>query len=450
MARSRSILKNYRLGTILLVTLLVALLLWICLHRDAPSAGSAHTDASTLAKPPAKNSGASAKAAGAPTSVSTSLVSQRDLPVVQTGLGTVVAAASVTVHARVSGQLEKVLFQEGQEVNKGDLLAEIDARPFRADLAQSEGQATRNRALLENAERDLKRFESLKQQSTISQQQIDAQKSLVAQYQGAVQTDQGAIDKAKLQLSFTRITAPISGRIGLRQVDSGNNISPNDGNGLAVITSTHPIDVVFSLPEDNVAIVANKLRSAQKKSASLTVEAWDKSNKLRIAEGELITLDNQIDPTTGTIKLKARFNNSDQQLFPNQFINVRLLLDTNRQATVVPNTAIQRGANGAFVYVVQQAEVAAGENGNGSKPDASTVTVRPVKLGASDINLTAVESGLQAGEVVVTNGSDKLREGAKVLVIAEKNKEAAPGKDSLDAPRHYIAPGNQKNITANP
>lgn len=448
MASSRSNFHSYRLGYISLIAVIVLLFIWIFFQRTAaPQAEASKPAAATQAD--SKNV-KGAKGAGAPTSVSATLVSQRDLPIVQTGLGTVVAAASVTVHARVSGQLEKVHFQEGQQVNKGDLLAEIDARPFRADLAQSEGQATRNRALLANAERDLKRFESLTQQNTISQQQIDAQKSLVAQYQGAVQTDEGAIDKAKLQLSFTRITAPISGRIGLRQVDSGNNISPNDSNGLAVITTINPIDVVFSLPEDNASVIANKLRSAQKNSASLRVEAWDKSNKLRIAEGELITLDNQIDSSTGTIKLKARFSNNDQQLFPNQFINVRLLLDTRKQVTVVPNTAIQRGAKGAFVYVVQ----ADSESENTDvKTAANTVTVRQIKLGSSDINLTAVESGLNAGEVVVTQGTDKLREGAKVVVIVDKALEEinpAPAVAPGDKLPKLANPGNAKSFTANP
>ncbi|HWV15556.1 MAG TPA: MdtA/MuxA family multidrug efflux RND transporter periplasmic adaptor subunit [Cellvibrio sp.] len=435
-----------------LLTLIVALLAWFSWQKKPATADHPQSASAGNSKSPDKVPSGASRGAGAPTSVSAIAVSLRDLPIIQSGLGTVIPAASVTVHARVSGQLEKVFFQEGQQVNKGDLLAEIDSRPFRADLAQTEGQATRNRALLANAERDLQRFESLLPQNTISQQQIDAQKSLVAQYQGAVQTDEGASEKARLQLSFTRILAPINGRIGLRQVDPGNNVSPSDTNGIAVITTTSPIDVVFSLPEDGAPMIANKLRSAQQSAKFLAVEAWDKSNKQLIAQGKLLTLDNQIDPTTGTIKLKARFDNNDQQLFPNQFINVRLLLDTQQQATVIPNTAIQRGANGAFVYLVQQEEStgADGDAKNTQKTPASTVSVRPVKLGISDLEVTAITEGLRVGDLVVTQGTDRLREGAKVVVIAQPPAGAGSAAEKSTGQQQRQPLNSQKNLTANP
>ncbi|QAU33945.1 MdtA/MuxA family multidrug efflux RND transporter periplasmic adaptor subunit [Janthinobacterium sp. 17J80-10] len=328
-------------------------------------------------------------------------VKTQDVRIVQNGLGTVVSQASVTVRARVNGQLQRVLFKEGQAVKAGEVLAEIDPRPFAAQLAQVQGQATRNLALLKNAQIDLERYRQLREQNSISTQQVDTQESLVQQYKGTVQADQGLLDNARLQLEFTRIAAPISGKIGLRQIDSGNNISTTDSTGLAVITALQPIGVVFALPEDVLPNIAARLAASQKSGKPLEVEAWDRGSKKLLAKGELLTIDNQIDPASGTVKFKALFPNTDNTLFPNQFVNIRLLTETRANATVAPNAAIQRGSQGPFVYVVGA---------------DNTVTVKPVKPGPVEAGVTLISEGLNAGEIVVVNGVDKLREGAKVAV----------------------------------
>ncbi|MES2825155.1 MAG: efflux RND transporter periplasmic adaptor subunit [Pseudomonadota bacterium] len=402
---------------------------------------------------------------GMPIAITAIQASSSTLQTTRTSIGTVVPAAEVVLHSRIAGQLTKILFEEGQWVKQGQLLAQIDSRQFAADLAQIQGQADRNKALLRNAEQDLARYLSLRTQSAISPQQIDSQKTLVEQYRGTVLADQGALERAKLQLSFTQIVAPIEGRIGLRNLDAGNNISPTDVQGLAIITQVQPVNVVFTLPEDSLADLLaaqtnaqtgaqgvehglrhkqgqhlennlpNKLQ--QKLGRDLTVEAWDKSNRQVLAQGEVIALDNRIDPTTGTIKLKASFANKDSQLFPNQFVNLRLQLGEHTGATLVPATAIQRGSEGTYVYVVDAAAMkdsstektnAGKEKANTEKEKAittiverpeqhgQTVSVRLVKLGASEGNQVAVLEGLQVGEWVVTQGIDKLREGAKVIV----------------------------------
>ncbi|MES2673736.1 MAG: efflux RND transporter periplasmic adaptor subunit [Pseudomonadota bacterium] len=403
---------------------------------------------------------------GMPIAITAVQASSSTLQTTRTSIGTVVPAAEVVLHSRIAGQLTKILFEEGQWVKQGQLLAQIDSRQFAADLAQIQGQADRNKALLRNAEQDLARYLSLRTQSAISPQQIDSQKTLVEQYRGTVLADQGALERAKLQLSFTQIVAPIEGRIGLRNLDAGNNISPTDAQGLAIITQVQPVNVVFTLPEDSLAdllaaqtdtqTTAHGLRQKsgqnlennlpnkleQKLGRGLAVEAWDKSNRQVLAQGEVIALDNRIDPATGTIKLKASFANRDSQLFPNQFVNLRLQLGEHTGATLVPATAIQRGNDGTYVYVVDAAamEDAATEKSNAGKINADkekantskektvativerpeqhgqTVSVRLVKLGASEGNQVAVLEGLQVGEWVVTQGIDKLREGAKVIV----------------------------------
>ncbi len=327
-------------------------------------------------------------------------------------IGTVTAFNTVTVRSRVDGELQKIYFADGQKVKQGELLAQIDPRTFQVQLEQAQGQQKQNRALLQNARRDLQRYQTLYKQDSIAQQQVDTQAALVQQYMGSDKSDQAAVDSAALQLSFTRITAPISGRLGLRTVDQGNLISAASTTGLVVITQTQPISVIFTLPQVQLPAVLAAMHKGQK----LAVDLYERDDQLKIASGELMSVDNQIDVATGTLKLKARFANDDEALFPNQFVNVRLLVSSDDHALAVPTLAVQHGSIGAFVYVL--------------KADG-TVHIQPITTGTVDGKQVAVTAGLTAGQQVVTEGLDRLREGAKVEVM--KAAADAPAKPAATA-----------------
>ena len=352
-------------------------------------------------------------AASADFLVSTATVEKTALPVHYNALGTVTAYNTVNVRSRVDGELVKVLFEEGQEVNAGDLLAQIDPRTYRVALDQAQGTLQQNQAQLQNAQIDLERYRGLFAEDSIAKQTLDTQAALVTQYRGTLKSNQAAVDQAKLNLQFSDIRAPISGRLGLRQVDVGNQISAGDSTGLVVITQVKPIAVVFSLPEQQLPLIRQQMASGK----PLPVEALDRDQQQTLATGVLTTLDNQIDITTGTLKLKARFDNSDTALFPNQFVNIRLLAQTLHDALVIPANALQRGTQGSFVYVLDA------EN---------KVNMRNVTLGASEGERIQILEGLQAGERVVTEGVDRLREGMQVKVagaepVPEVDKDVAEG-----------------------
>ncbi|MDR2172893.1 MAG: MdtA/MuxA family multidrug efflux RND transporter periplasmic adaptor subunit [Burkholderiales bacterium] len=323
-------------------------------------------------------------------------------------LGTVTAAQTVVVHSRVDGQLLKLHFNEGDAVKAGTLLAEIDPRPYQVQLTQAEGQMARDRAQLENAKADLQRYRTLLKQDSVSQQQVDTQEALVAQYEGLLKYDQGQIDSAKLNLDYTRVTAPISGRLGLRRVDVGNMTRASDANGLVVITQEEPIDVLFTLAENDLPKVVGKVHAG----ARFPVETWDRAQKTLLERGTLMTVDNQIDVATGTVKLKARFDNKNRLLFPNQFVNVRMKIDELQEALLVPTAAVQRGSVGTYVYVID---------------NEGKVSVRQVTLGEEGEGKLVINKGLTAGERVVVDGADRLREGSSVeIVILDEKPQAAP------------------------
>ena len=345
------------------------------------------------------------------TSVKAEAVTLDDMPIYLRGLGTVTGLRTVTVKSRVDGELLRVHYKEGAMVKEGDLLAEIDPRIMQIQLMQAEGQLLRDEALLKNAELDLNRYKTLLAQDSIASQQVATQESLVKQYEGTVATDKALVANARLQLSYTKITAPISGRLGLRLVDQGNMIKAADATGLAIITQIQPISVVFTIPEDALPSVMQQLKTGK----SLIVEAFDRSNKNTLAQGQLLAVDNQIDINTGTVKIKSQFANTDGALFVNQFVNVRLLMETLHSIAIIPGAAVQNGEKGSFVYVLK---------------DDETVTVRTVKLGEANGEKVAVLEGLKAGELIVTEGTDKLREGAKVKRFTKE--PAPPVQDDKD------------------
>ncbi|KVS55359.1 RND transporter MFP subunit [Burkholderia cepacia] len=391
-----------------LAVVVIGGLLWWHPWNRTPAAGSAATGASASAAGGGGHRGRGGPAAMAniPQPVQVATATQGEMPIVLSALGTVTPLANVTVKTQLSGYLQSVSFQEGQIVRKGDVLAQIDPRPYQVALENAEGTHARDAALLATARLDLKRYQTLLSQDSIASQTVDTQASLVKQYEGAVKTDQAAIDSAKLNLTYARITAPVSGRVGLRQVDPGNYVTPGDTNGIVVITQLQPMSVIFTTSEDNLPQILKQVNAGQK----LSVTAYNRNNTVPLETGSLATLDNQIDTSTGTVKLRANFDNKEGMLFPNQFVNTRLLVDVMRNATIVPTSAVLTGSIGQFVYVV--------------KPD-NTVTVRKVTVGPVDGERTSIVSGVSLGERVVTDGSDRLREGAKISIPADKPKGAS-------------------------
>jgi multidrug efflux system membrane fusion protein len=338
-----------------------------------------------------------------------------DVDIALNALGTVTSLATVTIRTQISGQLIRVAYQEGQMVQKGDLLVEIDSRPYQLALTQAQGALQRDQAMLQSAELDLKRYQDLVKTNAIPRQQLDQQQALVLQDRGNVLTDQAQIDTQKLNITYCHIVSPVTGRVGLRLVDQGNYVTPGDVSGIAIITQLQPISVIFTVAEDNLPQITKRLRA----NATLPVTAFDRSGATKLAEGELRTLDNQIDTTTGTVKLRAEFANADESLFPNQFVNIKLLVDVLHDATIVPTSAIQRGAPGTFVYLVNA------EN---------TVSVKPVTLGPTSGERVALQSGIAPGDRVVIDGADKLRNGARVTLREPSAAEAGAAAPAAAAP----------------
>ncbi|MGA7751121.1 MAG: MdtA/MuxA family multidrug efflux RND transporter periplasmic adaptor subunit [Gallionella sp.] len=347
---------------------------------------------------------------GKPLPVQAAIARSGDIDVYINALGTVTARNTATVKTRVNGLLERINFRDGQKVKEGELLAQIDPRPFQVLLDQAKGQLARDQALLVGAKLDLDRYRDLWAKDSIAKQQLDDQEALVLQDEGTVLSDRAQVESAQLNVDFTRITAPLSGRLGIRQEDAGNMINTTDTTGLVAITQTQPIYILFAIPADNIAAVLARLHVGK----TLTVDAFDRDGKIKLATGKLLTVDNQIDVTTGTVKLKAEFANADETLFPNQFVNARLRVETMHNAILAPVAAIQRGTQGTFVYVVGQDQA---------------VSIRTVTLGPVSGDTVAITKGLADGEQVVTDGADKLREGAKVEVTTPGAHKAA-GKDS--------------------
>jgi membrane fusion protein, multidrug efflux system len=375
----------------LMAVLLLAILagvIWWTRQESAPQDGNAR------------------RGGAAPMSIVPETVGKGDIAVNLNALGTVTSLGTVTIKSQISGYLTRVDFKEGDEVKKGDLIAEIDSRPYEATLAQAKGQLARDEALLKGAQVDLNRYQNLAAQNAVPHQQLDTQIALVAQDQGIVEADRATVKAAEVNLQYCHILSPLNGRVGLRQVDQGNYVTPGDATGIVVITQLQPISVLFTLPEDNLQAIAKRLQQG----AVLPTAAYDRSSANKLADGTLQTFDSQIDPTTGTIKLRAQFDNEARTLYPNQFVNARLLLDTHAGVTTMSTAGIQRGVPGTFVYLINA---------------DNTVSVRPVKLGVTDGNRVEVLSGLQPGDRIVIDGADKLRDGAKINIRAPTDAAAA-------------------------
>jgi multidrug efflux system membrane fusion protein len=412
LSRATPVVRHSRLRGLLIFVLLIAVILlaaWYFWPRHA-------------AQPTGRGaSGAASQTAPQPVGAAT--IDKGDIRIILNELGTVTPLATVTVKTQINGQLVDVGFKEGQVVKKNDFLAQIDPRPFQVTLEQAQGQLAHDEGLLQQAQTNLKRFQTLGRQDSIAQQQVDDQRYLVAQDIGTVQSDQAQVDSAKLNLTYCHIISPIDGQVGLRQVDAGNYVQTSDANGVVVITQMQPISVIFSVPEDNLPDIIQRLHTG----ATLSVDAYDRANVRKLATGQLGTLDNQIDTTTGTLKLRAMFANPDELLYPNQFVNARLLVNTMQDTVRVPVPAIQHGEPGTFVYVINANE---------------TVSVRPVQLGPTDGGYAAVLSGLQPGDKVVVDGTDRLRDGAKVTIPPPPS--AKPSGEAQNAAQ----PGNQPNLAA--
>jgi membrane fusion protein, multidrug efflux system len=401
----------------LLILLLVGGVVWWHGRETAPE--------------PAQPTGGRNRAGGAPMSVVAETVGKGDIGINLNALGTVTSLATVTIRSQISGYLVNVAFKEGDEVKKGDLLAEIDSRPYEAALAQAKGALTRDEALLKGAQVDLTRYQGLAAQNAVPHQQLDTQIALVAQDQGLVEADRAAVKAAEVNLQYCHIVSPLNGRVGLRQVDQGNYVTPGDTNGLVVITQLQPISVLFTVPEDNLQAIAKRIREG----AVLPAAALNRSGAETLAEGALQTFDSQIDPTTGTIKLRAQFPNDLRTLYPNQFVNIRLLLDTHKNVTTMSTAGIQRGVPGTFVYLVNA---------------DNTVSVRPVKIGVTDGDHVEVLSGLQPGDRIVIDGADKLRDGARIDLRPAAVDAGKTPSDAHGVQDHGVQDHGAQDQNANP
>jgi len=358
------------------------------------------------------------KKKGATVVVSVATATKGDMDVYVAGIGTITARNTAVLKVRVDGEIVKLPFKEGDTVKQGDLVAEIDPRPYIAQVEQAEGQLLKDQALLQEAKLDLARYQTLFRQDAIPKQQLDTQVSLVKQDEGNVKNDQGLLDTAKLQVTYTRIIAPFAGQVGLRQVDLGNIAQTGDTTGIVILNQLQPITALFTLPEDTIGELVTRFHSSEK----VIAEAWDKENRHKLATGELMAIDNQIDPTTGTIKLRAEFPNEDNQLFPNQFVNVKCKINTKKDVVMIPVNALQHGSQGNFVYLAK---------------DDNTVSVKNVTVTLSDDKNAAIAEGVNPGDRLVTDGADGLREGTKIEIVDKNAKPSSDKSDKKDEKKHH-------------